>query len=271
MPAVRLLTWNVWGKNADWQRRENALLAAIAETSADIIAVQEAWAEPSCRSQTASLAAALGFAHHHQADPSPPIRDRGLGVMTRWPITGHNVIALTAGGEPDERRIALRATIATPAGTLPLITTHLNWRLDHSAVRQQQVRQIIRLAAEDDNPGTLPAVACGDFNAVPESDEIRMLTGLTTVPDPGIVFQDAWTTGGDGTPGYTWSHVNPHAARERYGPGRIDYILIRWRPGRHGPVLATALVNGHHHGTWASDHAGIVTSLTFGPDQEDRN
>jgi Endonuclease/Exonuclease/phosphatase family len=103
MTTVRLLTWNVWGKSGDWRRRENALLAAIAE--ADIIAIQEARAKPTGRNHTAGLAAALGFAHHHQAGPPPLIRDRGLGVLIRWPITGHTVIALTAGGEPDEHRI----------------------------------------------------------------------------------------------------------------------------------------------------------------------
>jgi len=267
MSTVRLLTWNIWGKNTDWQAREGALLAVIADVGADIVAVQEAWTDPSGSTQTARLACALGFAHHLQADP-PPVRDRGLGVLTRWPITDHDTIPLTAGGEPDEHRIALRVTIAAPAGNLPLITTHLNWRLDHTAVRQQQVRQIIGIAARHEDDGALPAVVCGDLNAAPESDEIRMLTGLTTVPLPGIVFQDAWTAGGDGTPGHTWSHANPHAARERYGPARIDYILVRWRPGQPGPVLATTLVSGHHHGIWASDHAGIVTSLAFGPDDK---
>ena len=38
-----------------------------------------------------------------------------------------------------------------------------------------------------------PQLLCGDFNAMPDSDEIRMITGLTATPVPGIVFQDAWT------------------------------------------------------------------------------
>ena len=68
MTTVRVLTWNVWGKNADWRAREDALLAAMADVDADIVTVQEAWTEPSGSTQTARLAAALGFAHHHQAD-----------------------------------------------------------------------------------------------------------------------------------------------------------------------------------------------------------
>jgi endonuclease/exonuclease/phosphatase family metal-dependent hydrolase len=266
MTTMRLLTWNTWGKNADWRAREDALLAAMADADADIVTVQEAWTEPSGSTQTARLAAALGFAHHHQADPPQPVRERGLGVLARWPITRHDTIELTAGGEPGEHRIALLAIIATPAGNLPLLTTHLNWRPDHSAVRQQQARQLLHVTARQADQDTLPTVICGDLNAAPESDEIRMLTGLTATPVPGIVFQDAWTAGGDGTSGHTWSHANPHAARERYGPARIDYVLVQWRPGQPGAVLATTVVSGYRNGIWPSDHAGVATSLIFGTD-----
>lgn len=183
MTTLRLLTWNIWGKNADWQARETALLTAITETNPDIITVQEAWNEPDGTTQTARLSNALRLNHHVQADPPAPIRHRGLGVISRWPITTHDTLTLPAAGEPDEHRIALAATITTPAGNLPLINTHLNWRPDHSAVRQVQVRHLAEVAAQTDY-GRWPTVLCGDFNAVPESDEIRMLTGLTNPPYP---------------------------------------------------------------------------------------
>ena len=38
---------------------------------------------------------------------------------------------------------------------------------------------------------------CGDFNAVPDAEEIRMLTGLTTVPVAKLVFIDV-----------TWASTN---------------------------------------------------------------
>jgi hypothetical protein len=41
---------------------------------------------------------------------------------------------------------------------------------------------------------------CGDFNAGPDSDELRMLTGRSETPVPGLVFYDAWELAGDGTP-----------------------------------------------------------------------
>lgn len=44
-----------------------------------------------------------------------------------------------------------------------------------------------------------------------------MLTGLTHVPIPGLVFHDAWEVGGDGGPCHTWSHTNPEVAKTRFG------------------------------------------------------
>jgi endonuclease/exonuclease/phosphatase family metal-dependent hydrolase len=261
MTTLRLLTWNIWGNNADWQAREPTLLAAITEARPDIVAVQEARGEPDCMTQTGRLADVLGLHHHLQAGPPAPIRHRNLGVISRWPITAHNILSLPTGGQPDEHRIALRVTIATPTGNLPMITTHLNWRLDHSAVRQAQVRHIAAAVTESDEDGW-PTVLCGDFNAVPESEEIRMLTGLTTLPIPGVVFQDAWLTAGDGSPGHTWDHGNPHAAPARLGPARIDYLLVRWHPDQAGPIQQAIVVDGHHGNAWASDHAGLVATLT---------
>lgn len=261
MSTLRLLTWNIWGGNPDWLHREKTLLTAITEANPDVIAIQEARNEPG-NSQAARLADALGLHHHVQADPPAPICHRGLGVISRWPISVHHILALPACAEPDEHRIALRATVTTPAGDLPLITTHLNWRLDHSVVRQAQERHLAETIAELDHDG-LPVVLCGDFNAVPESDEIRMLTGLTTSPVPGIVFHDAWTAAGDDSPGHTWNHDNPHAAHERLGPARIDYLFVRWHPDRPGPILNAKLIHGHHYGVWASDHAGLAVTLAI--------
>lgn len=100
MTTVRLLTWNIWGKNADWQAREDALLAALADVDADIVTVQEAWTEPSGSTQTARLAAALGFAHHHQADP--PAADPRPRPRRPRPVAHHQ----SRHHRPDHRQRA---------------------------------------------------------------------------------------------------------------------------------------------------------------------
>ncbi len=60
MTTVRLLTWNIWGKNADWQAREDALLATLADVHSDIVTVQEAWTDATGSTQTARLAVVSG-------------------------------------------------------------------------------------------------------------------------------------------------------------------------------------------------------------------
>ena len=49
----------------------------------------------------------------------------------------------------------------------------------------------------------LPAILCGDFNAEPDSDEIRFLTSLCDLDGRRTYFQDAWRVAGDGSAGNT--------------------------------------------------------------------
>ena len=74
-----------------------------------------------------------------------------------------------------------------------------------SAVRQDQVRQLVQFVQEG-APRRDPVIVCGDFNAGPDSDEIRMLTGGAATVAPGKVFYDSWEIAGDSSAGCTWSN-----------------------------------------------------------------
>jgi endonuclease/exonuclease/phosphatase family metal-dependent hydrolase len=142
--------------------------------------------------------------------------------------------------------------------------THLNWRFDHSHIRQQQVRDICAFVA--DSPArTYPPVLCGDLNAVPTSDEVRMLTGEAAVPNPPLVFHDAWNVAGDGGPGLTWSNENPHAARDLEPDRRLDYVLPGWpKEGGRGHVVACEVVAiDPIDGMVPSDHYGVLATLRY--------
>ncbi|MGH8574584.1 MAG: endonuclease/exonuclease/phosphatase family protein, partial [Gammaproteobacteria bacterium] len=195
----------------------------------------------------------------HPATSQPG--DFGLAVLSRWPIHEHRVYPLpVADDPPGDDRLALEAGIATPAGILPVCTTHLSWQLDQSHIRQAQVRALVTASTKPLPGQRLPRVLCGDYNAEPLSDEIRMLTGLTRVPVAGVVFQYAWQTAGDGNAGHTWSHRNPEAAKGRFGNCRLDYVFVQWN-GR-GAILRTEIIEGDHpDGVWASDHFGVLTEL----------
>ncbi len=97
--------------------------------------------------------------------------------------------------ETGEGRLGLYANIAGPRGSVPIISTHLNWRFEQSHVRQRQVLDLAKFI-NSKRPWSFPPILCGDFNAEPDSDEIRMLKGLTTCPVEGLVFHDAWNVAG---------------------------------------------------------------------------
>src|SRR3954465_12448586 len=77
-------------------------------------------------------------------------------------------------------------------------------------------------------------VVMGGFNAVPESDEIRWLTGMTTLDGRRVAYQDAWAranamgAGAGGLAGVTWASVNPYIALMHWlrPDRRLDYIFV---------------------------------------------
>lgn len=69
------------------------------------------------------------------------------------------------------------------------------WWFDQSQARQHAVRELLTCINQAQDKRA-PLIVCGDFNADPDSDEIRMLRGRTTTPAPGLSFYDAWEVGG---------------------------------------------------------------------------
>ena len=259
---LRVLTWNVWWRFGPWEERQPAIAATIERLAPDIVCLQETWPDA-----VDGLAQKLGF---HSAYASRIDLDGvafGNGVLSRWPLSGHEILPLPAPAELDEHRTCLRADVDHPDGPIQVFCTHLNWRFDHSEVRQDQVRAIGRFVA-DSPERRYPAVLCGDFNAEPDSDEIRMLTGKTAVPVPKLYFHDAWVVGGaragGGTrAGHTWANINPYAKLDLEYDRRIDYVLAGWpKTGGLGQVLDCEVVGCEPvDGVWPSDHFGVLATL----------
>src|SRR5262249_5349914 len=115
-------------------------------------------------------------------------------------------------------------------------------------------------------PRTFPAVLCGDLNADPQSDEIRMLTGQAAVPVPGVVFRDAWTASGHyDEPGWTIDTTNPLVDAMLDHNRRIDYILsAQPKLGGVGHVLNAQIAGNKRVGlTWPSDHFAVVCEMRY--------
>ena len=261
---LRVLTWNLWWRFGPWEARRPAIAATIEALDPDVVALQEVWGEPGGTNLAAELADGLGYSHAYATHLSLDDVEFGNAVLSRWPIPTTEATPLPAKEGQDEQRVLLRADVDGPRGPIQVFSTHLNWRFDHSAVRQDQVRTITGAVAAA-KPRSYPPILCGDFNAVPDSDEIRMLTGRAAVPADRLVFHDAWEVAGDGGPGFTWSNENPYAVLDLEPDRRIDYVFVGW-PKRGGlghvtscEVVGTAPVDG----VVPSDHYGVLAELRY--------
>ena len=262
---LRVMTWNLWWRFGPWSERQEAIAATLEAEAPDVVGLQEVWVAEDGVNQAAVLAARLG---HHFAVGELRFHE-GLAftnaVLSRWPIAAAESHRLPRADGTESHRQLLFAEVAAPFGRLALFSTHLDWPFDASADRVAQSRRVAELVAERRPPPStgFPAVLVGDFNALPDADEIRWLTGATAPAVPGLVFTDAWAVGGDGSAGYTWDRRNPHLADATWPQRRLDYVLVSWpRPKPLGSVARCWLAGcGPVDGVVPSDHYAVVADL----------
>jgi endonuclease/exonuclease/phosphatase family metal-dependent hydrolase len=257
--TCRLVTWNVWGRYGDWSTRLKSIIAELRAAAPDVVCLQESWVTDDT-TQGESVASALGYSHHLSVgDWEQDGWKSGMAICARWPI-GHHEVRRLAGA----KGVALYALIDGPRGPLQVFTVMLDYPLSASEVRQQQVSELLHFVDEVTS-NRHATVLCGDFNAGPDSDEVRLLTGRSKPPVEGLVFYDAWEMAGGPAPGHTWSNTNPLAALSLFPDRRFDYILSAW-PRRHGvghPTQCTLLGVREADEEQLSDHYGVQADLRY--------
>jgi endonuclease/exonuclease/phosphatase family metal-dependent hydrolase len=268
MTDIRVATLNIWNRLGPWEDRLAAIRATLEEESPDILGLQEVITTEHGDGlhQGKAIAAGLGyevaFGHSHGEGYS-----FGNAILSRYPIIEH-AVTLLPGGEDSEPRSILWAEIDSPVGKLPFFTTHLAWRFHEGAVRQAQAIAVAAQVQKHARPGSPPAVLVGDFNAEADADEIRYLTGKTSLGQPRCVyFADAFAVAGDARDGVgaTFSKANPFAAMLREPDRRIDYIFVQRfnDDGRGEPVTAKVAWNRAVKGCFPTDHFGVTATLRY--------
>jgi endonuclease/exonuclease/phosphatase family metal-dependent hydrolase len=272
--TLRVLTWNLWWRFGPWEQRRNAIVETIRAAAPDVLCLQEVWAHGSGAGMAAILADELGY--HAVSSATVGRSEVGFtnAVLARWPADLLADEALPcADGSPGYRRV-VAARVITPWGGWPIASAHLDHRFDGSLTRQRQCRRLLELAAElrGDPTTDLPVIIGADINAVPDSAEVRLLTGREP-GEPGIVFSDAWEQCGTGA-GWTWTSENPHCTDTAWPNRRLDYVLVSWpRPRPTGnPVAAFVVGDGpidvRGVAVWPSDHAAVVVDIRTPGDDE---
>ena len=194
---MRIVTWNVWGRYGQWQERQTAIEDSLVAVSPDIVCLVESWST-SETTQAERVAQRLGVEHQlFVGDWEQDDWVSGIGLVSRWPLSIVERQKLRGVDDSGVGEV-LAATVEGERGRIQLFAVMLDYPLDASRVRQDQIRQLAQLISETSRRRH-PVLLCGDFNAGPDSDEIRILTGRSATAARGLVFYDVWEVAGDGT------------------------------------------------------------------------
>jgi endonuclease/exonuclease/phosphatase family metal-dependent hydrolase len=258
--TVQVVTWNVWGRYGPWPEREAAIVATLRDAEPDLVVLSESW-EKEGDSQCARLGGPLGLPHRAFSGitaEEDAAALSGVGILSRWPIREQAQLAF------GEARVQY-AEVAGPRGPIQVYGLVMDaWWFDESQARQDAVRSLLTYVHQRQDP-QVPLIIAGDFNADPDSDEIRMVTGRTAAPAPGLSFYDAWEVAGGPRPGHTWSNANPWATQLLWPDRRIDYIFSAApRRGGAGHPREAGLLGVEPAGpVQPSDHYAVQARLRY--------
>lgn len=248
--SLRVLTWNTLWDRYDSDRvhtakRRPMLLAALRESDADIIALQEV--------ERDLLAMLLNepwvrAGYTIGSDPGGrDVDDNGLLLLSRLPVreAGRHVLG--------SHKAVTALTVETATGPLVVAVTHLS--SDHS--KDGAARRRTELASLAEGLGgidTQDLILLGDFNDGSEG------------PAATLGLRDAWTEvhgSEDSTPTFDPA-TNPLAAVASLSgrAARLDRVLLRG-----SGVVAGAALRGDTpdaNGLYISDHYGVEAEVALG-------
>jgi endonuclease/exonuclease/phosphatase family metal-dependent hydrolase len=267
--SLRVLTLNLWHDQGPWPARAARVREWLDRLDPDVVGFQEVLRAPGLDQLGALLGERLphrDYACAGRFRRGEALLEFGNAIASRWPIVGRAESPLPDRGD-GETRAVLHADVAAPFGRLAFSCTHLNWKFHHGDVRCRQVAAVAREVVARRPPGGFPPVLVGDFNAEPDADEIRFLTGGHVLEGRSVYFHDAWRVAGQGGDGVTWSNRNPYARTALEPERRIDYVFTGYPTPQGLGLLERCLVvcDDERDGVWPSDHFGVYAELRSEP------
>ena len=278
MAGIRVVTLNLGGATEPLQARLEAAATGLAALNADVILLQEV-RQTDCLPNTARTLAGMlsGTLLEYGVEyacataapagsfgPGSAAGEEGLAILSRHPLSDVKSVELP-DARPTERRILFSARVSLHGTSVVCHTTHLHWRVSDGVARERQVMTIdeeLRKSPDDLH------VLGGDFNAAPDTDEIRFLVGKHTLNGRRGDYRDGFARVNPGVRGETWARRNPSNVVHEWLEldRRIDYLFVspEKRAGR-GRVHDCRLVldSPDVRGTWPSDHFGVMADVAL--------
>lgn len=231
MMKIKLLSWNIWGGIMF-----PGILRYLAETNADIVALQEVCEEEG--SNTAEkLAERLGYqycyAYNMDCLWEGKATRRGNAILSKYPIrTMHRYILSSV-----LPRTVIRGDIAIGNSVLHVISIHLVPHFpDTPHLQREQVTSLVRELPKE------KTVIMGDMNNVPTSEPLTVMTQYFT--DSDVRGVPTWCLYPDGP-----AHEKKESVVWKY-----DYILST------SDLCVTDFAVGTSN---ASDHLPVIAMLTL--------
>src|SRR3982074_1848495 len=130
---MRIVTWNVWGRDGRGRERQAGIEEPLAAAAPDIVCLVESWSHPEA-TQPELVARRLGFSGSvFSGGWEQDDWVSGFGLVSRWPVTSHERRALR-GGDGSSAGSVLSAVVAGDRAALHLSAGMLQYPLDGTPV-----------------------------------------------------------------------------------------------------------------------------------------
>lgn len=211
------------------------VIAAIASTEADVVALQEVLGKKQAR----TIATALGMDSAYARHGPKYGKWWGLAVLSKFPITASESQPISTGR--GNTRSDLVVTLRLGERRLTVINTHADKDIKDGAPQRHTMAHVTAIEG--------PKVLLGDFNVRPASGRLDAVRAALNDATDALTSGDA-------------AGLDRHPTFRRDGklvPGkRIDYIFVDPRFIR---VHGVGLLDPRH---WpASDHIGVFADLSL--------
>ena len=259
---LSVLTFNIWNYEGPWTERLSLIRDWIGLLDPDLIGMQEVLLGKSY-DQAAEIFDGLDYYREYSGPMAywdDPSLQFGNLVASRWPIVETHPVLLPMAGRGDQR-VLLCASIDSPHGRIPFYTTHLTSKPYDGYIRELQVQTIGETILSRRTHGDFPAILCGDFNAEPDSTEMRYIRGLHSLGGRSLFMLDAWRVAGADGPGNTFTRQTPYRKYRQFDQ-RLDYIYLERSAEDVVRIDHCSVVcDVPRKGTYPSDHLAVYVEL----------